>query len=82
MFAMVDKFDKLQKIKNNVVRELTNKFLASDVKIVNAITEVLNDHFQTTNEQLLGLNEKFEIFIANQNQSHQGGFQLEFVKVS
>lgn len=70
-FATVDKFDRLQKIKHNVVKEITRKFLASDVKIVNAITEVLNENFINTNEQLHGLKDRFDVFILNQNQNHQ-----------
>ena len=51
-FLQVDKSDQLMKIKDEVVEELTSKFLGTDVKVVNAMKEVLNDHFQSTDNQL------------------------------
>ena len=68
-FKTLDKYDQLSEMKKLIINELVHQFLAEDVKIVSAMTEVLNDHFNNTNQEISSLNEKFETFLQNQNQS-------------
>lgn len=68
IFNRVDKFDELMKVKDEIISNLAKKFRSSnDAKITGAMTELLEDHFRNTAAKITSLQEKFEIFLENQN---------------
>ena len=58
IFLAIDKRQSLLEVKEEVVKELTNKFLSSDDKIKIAIRDVFIEHFDKTDEKIDNIGEQ------------------------
>ena len=70
-FLINDKFDELMKIKDETINEIAQKFQSNDVRVVNSMTEVLEEHFLDTGEKLDNLAKRFETFFESQETAKQ-----------
>ena len=71
IFLNDDKYLELMWMKDEVIDELAYKFLADDKKVILTMKDVLNEHFDKTNQKLDSLSDKFNMFIKDQSKGQK-----------
>ena len=71
VFLNADKYVELMRIKDEIIDELTYKFMANDKKVIITMKEVLNEHFDKTDQKLDNLSDKFDKFVKDQSKGQE-----------
>ena len=71
VFLNADKYLELMRIKDDIIDELTYKFMTNDKKVIITMKEVLNEHFDKTDQKLDNLSDKFDKYIKDQNKGQE-----------
>ena len=71
VFLNADKYVELMRIKDDIIDELTYKFMTNDKKVIITMKEVLNEHFDKTDQKLDNLSDKFDKFVKDQSKGQE-----------
>ena len=71
VFLNADKYVELMRIKDDIIDELTYKFMTNDKKVIITMKEVLNEHFEKTDKKLDNISDKFDKYIKDQNKGQE-----------